>query len=47
MITDIIKLLQTDEFYGVSFNVEIAKGAHQYATTWNQVFKKLKRWRKK
>lgn len=47
MITDIIKLLQTDDFYGVSSNVEIAKGAYQYATTWNQVFKKFKRWRKK
>jgi hypothetical protein len=47
MITQIIKLVQTNEFYGVSSNVEIAKGAYQYATTWKQTFKKVKRWRKK
>jgi len=50
MITKIIELIQCDEWYGVSDNVEIAKGKNQYLTRWGQIFKEIKRivkWLKK
>jgi len=51
MITQIIQLLKSQEWYGVSEVVEIAKGKYQYAQTFSQVRKKYKRafksWRKK
>lgn len=39
MITDIIRVLQSDNFYGAGEAVEIAKGKNQYTTS----FKKFKR----
>jgi hypothetical protein len=51
MITKIIELLQSQPWYGVSENVEIAKGKNQYNQTFKQVAKQYKRayksWRKK
>jgi hypothetical protein len=51
MISLIIKLAQSQEWYGVSDAVEIAKGKNQYAQTWKQVFTQYKRtyksWRMK
>jgi hypothetical protein len=50
MITQIIQLLQSQEWYGVSERVEIAKGKYQYNQTLTQVAKqykrKIKSWRK-
>jgi hypothetical protein len=43
MISLIIKLAQSQEWYGVSQNVEIAKGKNQYAQSFSQVFKQYKR----
>lgn len=49
MITEIIKLVQSDSWYGVSDNVEIAKGEFKIINTWKGVWKLIKRliWRKK
>jgi hypothetical protein len=51
MITQIIQLLQSQEWYGVSDTVEIAKGKYQYNQTWKQVGiiykRKFKSWQKK
>lgn len=50
MITEIIKLVQADEWRGVSQRVEIAKGENKYITNFNQLklqFKRLSRWPKK
>jgi len=51
MITLIIQLAQSQEWYGVSDVVEIAKGKNQYKETWWQTTKHIKRtiklWRKK
>lgn len=43
MITQILSLLQTNEFYGVSENVEIAKGKYQYTTSFKRMLTKIKR----
>jgi hypothetical protein len=51
MISLIIKLAQSQEWYGVSDAVEIAKGKNQYAQTWKQVAniykRKYKSWQRK
>jgi hypothetical protein len=47
MITQIIKLLQTNEFNGVSYNVEIAKGRNKFITTFGQLKYQMKRWLKR
>ena len=50
MITEIIKLVQADEWRGVSQRVEIAKGKNKYLTSWYQVqqeFKRILKWPKK
>ncbi len=50
MITDIIKLVQADEWRGVSQRIEIAKGKNKYVTHWVQIWNELKRiirWPKK
>lgn len=51
MISMIIKLAQTQEWYGISEVVELAKGKKQYAQSLGQVVKQYKRalksWRKK
>ncbi len=43
MITNVIKLLQTDNFYNVSPEVEIAKGQYEYISTWRKFVKQAKR----
>jgi hypothetical protein len=47
MIKGIIELLNTNEYFGVSERVEIAKGKHQLPTTWKDVWYKIKRHSKK
>ena len=39
----VLKLLSLDEFYGVSEEVEIAKGKYELPLTFKQGFKQLKR----
>jgi hypothetical protein len=50
MITEVIKLIQADEWHGVSERVEFAKGSRKFITTfggvWN-LFKRLLKWPKK
>ena len=49
MITEIIKLLQTEEHKGISEEVDIAKGKHYLPSTWRGAVKAIKRmtWRTK
>jgi hypothetical protein len=42
-IASIIQLLQSDNFYGVSENVEIAKGKSEYITNFKQIKNQFKR----
>lgn len=39
----IIKLLQLDDFYGVSENIEIAKGKYKLPETLKEGYNKIKR----
>ena len=43
MITNILDLLKTQDFYGAGKEVEIAKGKHEYTTTFKGFKRKLKR----
>lgn len=43
MITNTIELLRTNEFYGVSENIEIAKGKYEYPKNFKSVLGKIKR----
>jgi hypothetical protein len=43
MIRNILDLLQLDEFYGKSENIEIAKGKYQLPTSVKHGVKQLKR----
>lgn len=43
MISSILNILTIDPFYGVSENVEIAKGKYEIAHTWKIVWNKIKR----
>jgi hypothetical protein len=43
MIKTIIDLLQTNQFYGVSNNVDIAKGKHAIPYTFSDLGKNIKR----
>lgn len=50
MIKQIIELLKTDDFYGVSEEVDIAKGKYKVPQTVKEGIKKVKRdmqWQKK
>ncbi len=48
MIREIIDLLNTNHFYGVSERIEIAKGKHEMPLTWKEGLYKIKRlWLKK
>lgn len=49
MIKNIINLLSTNEYYGVSENIDIAKGKYEYPQTWKGLWRwiKLKRYGKK
>lgn len=46
---EIIELLNTNEYYGVSENIEIAKGRYQIPYTWKDAWKNIKRrlWQKR
>lgn len=43
MITDVIKILQSDNFYGAGEFVEIAKGKNEYITRFKDMKRKIKR----
>ena len=43
MITNLIDLLQLQEFYGVSERIDIAKGINEYPWTWKEGWKNIKR----
>ena len=43
MIDNIVELLNTKEFYGVSENIDIAKGKYQIPFTWKDTWKNIKR----
>ncbi len=43
MISEIIKAIQSDEWKGVSQNMEIAKGKYATINTWGGVWKYIKR----
>lgn len=43
MIQNLIDLLNTNEFYGVSENVDIAKGKYALPNGWKDAFNKIKR----
>lgn len=43
MISNIINILVSDEFYGISENVEIAKGKYEIVHSWRDVWYKIKR----
>lgn len=47
MINNIVDLLNTNEFDGVSENIDIAKGKYALPTSWKDAFKKIKRRSKK
>jgi hypothetical protein len=43
MIREIIDLLNTNHFYGVSERIEIAKGKYEMPLTWKEGLYKIKR----
>jgi len=43
MIKHIIDLLQIDEFYEGSYNVQVAKGLYNYETGIKEIYKQKKR----
>lgn len=43
MIGKVIELLHSDEWHGVSENVEIAKGKYERITTWKGLWRYIKR----
>ncbi len=43
MIKNIIDLLNLDDWYGVSENVDIAKGKYRAVRNWDEAKKQLKR----
>jgi len=46
MIDFILKSLEVDEMYGVSKNIDIAKGVNKTPLTFNEAWKRRKRIRK-
>ena len=43
MISKVLDLLVVDEFYGISHNVDIAKGRYEKPTNWKSLVKLAKR----
>ena len=43
MIAEIIRVLQSNDFYGAGNYVEIAKGKFEYVNTWKGFKRKVKR----
>lgn len=46
MFSEIIKVLQSGDFYGAGESVEIAKGKNEIVLSWSGISEKLKRQRK-
>jgi hypothetical protein len=46
---ELIELLNMNEYYGVSENIDIAKGRYQIPYTWKDAWKNIKRrlWQKR
>jgi len=42
-IAETIRVLQSNDFYGESESIEIAKGKFEKVYTWKDAFKKIKR----
>lgn len=47
MIERIIQMLSLSEFYGVSENIDIAKGKYKIPTSIKEAIKQEKRWKKR
>lgn len=50
IVDTILRILELDEFYGVSKNVDIAKGKYEFNTSFSKSWKQHKRdkaWRKR
>lgn len=43
MIVDIIKTLQSNDFYNGGEHIEIAKGKYEFVTSWKDFKRKIKR----
>ena len=43
MIKNLLNLLNTEEYYGVSKNIDIAKGKYAIPYNWKEAGKQLKR----
>jgi hypothetical protein len=43
MIKNVIELLARGEYYGISEDIEIAKGKYEYITSWKRAWQKIKR----
>jgi len=43
MISEVIKILQSGDYYGAGDYTEIAKGKHQLVTSWKGIKRKVKR----
>ena len=43
MISQLIDLLNLDDFYGESKTIDVAKGRYEYPTNWKSTGKLLKR----
>jgi len=43
MISQVLNILAADDFYGVSDNIEIAKGKYEIVHTWKNAWYKIKR----
>jgi len=44
MISQVLNILASNEFYGVSDNVEIAKGKYELVHSWKDAWYKIKRY---
>ena len=45
MIAETIKLLHSNQWYGCSENIEIAKGKNEIPKTWKEAKEQIKRYR--
>jgi len=47
MISNILEMLKLTEHYGVSENIEIAKGKYERPKTFKKLINQIKRWKKR
>lgn len=47
MISNILEMLKLTEHYGVSENIEIAKGKYERPITFKKLINQIKRWKKR